>query len=101
MPEFPFAASAPDTEGKVIEVLGPSFAAKLEGSESARYELNRKVSPLESERCTGTTGRLGSLTEGLSFAMAGSSQFLIVPSYIPARTVPFSLRWVFCIPGRL
>jgi hypothetical protein len=59
--------------------------------------VNRNVSPELSNRCTGTTGVPGSRTPGLSLAIFGSFQVLIVPWYISASTLPLSLRWV---PGR-
>ncbi len=41
--------------------------------------MNRKVSPLLSERCKVTIGRLGNVTPGLSEVMAELFQLVILP----------------------
>ncbi len=79
MPEFPFSARAPGAFGHVIVVLNPSVLPHPFGSASDRKVENKNVSPLPSERCSVTIGMSGSVTDGLSAAIAGSFQVVILP----------------------
>ncbi|CKO50569.1 Uncharacterised protein [Mycobacterium tuberculosis] len=78
----------------------PGDLPQPSGSCLDRYWVNKKVSPDPSERCSGTTAVPGRFTPGLSAAICGSSQVLMVPWYMAARTFPFSLRCSLT-PGRL
>ena len=57
------------------------------------------VVPEASERCTTVIAVDGSVTPGLSFAIAASSHFLIFSEKILASVVPLS--WSFSTSGKL
>src|SRR4051794_26412054 len=93
-PSEPFAAWPP---GHCSSLPVPSFQSP---PDVASRNLDRmSVLPELSERCTGWTGVAGSCTPGLSAAIFGSFQVLIVPEKMPDRTAGDSLR--FWTPGRL
>ena len=56
-----------------------SVAGQSAGSWAFRYEVNRNVLPELSARCRVVIFMLGSVTPGLSVAIAGSFQVLILP----------------------
>ena len=60
-----------------------------------------KVVPEPSERCTTAIACFGSLTLGLSFAIAGSFQLLILPRKILASVGPSSMSSPGLMPSRL
>jgi len=49
------------------------------GSEAVRNELNKKVSPELSERCTVMIDMLGNVTPGFSAAILASFHLVILP----------------------
>ena len=80
MPELPFAARAPGDVRPRDAVRGPPSAlTKLLESPSLHVEVNRKVSPEESERWIVTIGVAGILTPLFSFWIAVSFQVVIEP----------------------
>src|SRR5437588_358751 len=91
MPELPCSPSAPGAAGHGIVVLKPYLEDQV-GSVFERYDEKRKVSPLLSERCSVTTGMLGSVTPRLRLAICVAFHFVIWPWYIPESTLPESLR---------
>ena len=63
--------------------------------------MKLKVVPDPSERCTTAIACVGSLTSGLSLAIAASSQFLISPRKILASVGPSRMRSPGLMPSRL
>ena len=52
------------------------------------------VVPESSERCTGVTARFGRVLPGLSAAISGAFQFVILPRNMPANATPPAMNWV-------
>src|SRR5580693_4580370 len=94
MPLLPCSPSAPGTAGQVT-VVSTFVSLQPLGSWEFRKLVNRNVSPELSARCSGTTFRLGSGTPGLSALIAGSSQLVIFPVYMPTSTAASSLSGTF------
>src|ERR671936_2969131 len=96
MPPFVFesAAATPEEPLPLIPV-GQSTATPCPtcerhcGLTADRYWVKLNVVPLLSERWIGVMSRLGRLSAGLSFLIAGSFHFLILSRKMFARTVPF------------
>src|ERR1700743_644764 len=80
-PSLPFP---PIPTGQLTELPLPTFACHS-GLTEARYVVKMLVVPLPSARCETTTGCLGRVTPGLSFAIAESCQVLMVPRKMPAK----------------
>src|SRR5271154_104697 len=84
-------------DGNLMIEAVPSFQALA--AASTRYWEKFAVVPEESARTASVIVSLGSLTPGLSAAIAELFQFVISPWKICARTAAFSLRPV--TPDRL
>src|ERR1022692_3715162 len=78
-PGFPDAACPP---GQLMVLPVPSV--HVDGAALVRYNVKLAVVPDPSERCTVVMAVAGNLTPGLSPAMAGSFQVVILPAKIPA-----------------
>src|SRR5260370_39822463 len=101
MPPLPVSPSAPETLGQDTVVLTLE-ELQSPGSWALRYEVNRKVLPELSARCSGTIAVAGSDTPGLSAVIAESCHFVILPEEICASTLPLSLRCADALtPGML
>ena len=77
MPPLPIAATAPVTFGHATVV--PGGIVHPDGSDAVRNELNKKVSPELSERCTVMMGMSGNVTPGFSAAILASFHLVILP----------------------
>src|SRR5215472_13103155 len=81
---------APAPAGQLTDVLAPTLLFHS-GLTAERYDVNTKVVPEPSARCTGAIARLGSFVPGLSAAIFGSFHFVILPAKMSASTSPVSL----------
>src|SRR6478735_1564304 len=65
--------------------VSPAVRVKVEAAALARYFENAEVVPEPSERTATVTAVLGRVAPGLSAAIFGSFQVLMVPMKMPAR----------------
>src|SRR5580658_2025792 len=100
-PRSPDWAIIPETVGQ--KEVGPQVGARPDAVQKAFHtdgywliihSESSNDDPAPSERTTGTMGSFGSLSAGLSAAMAGLSQLVISPVKILAMFSPESLRLV-------
>jgi hypothetical protein len=76
-PELP-VAPVPVAVGQLGALLTPTGLAQA-GEIALKYEVTTYEVPDESARCTGWIAAEGSVTPGLSFLIAGSFHFVILP----------------------
>src|SRR3954454_17081679 len=76
-----------------VQFLPPSNV-QTSGAVAARNLVKLSVVPDSSERCTDLTAVAGSVALGLSFLIAGSFHFVILPAKILAIVVGDSCRSV-------
>src|SRR5450755_3709780 len=87
----PAFLAAPVPTGHLTVLSEPTWDFQV-GLQSARNVVKPAVVPDESERCTTVIFVLGSFIPGLSLAIAGSFQVLILPRKMFAVVGPSSLR---------
>src|SRR5580698_7004058 len=100
MPEFPISPRAPGALGHGTVVLKATVLPQPLGSASERKEVNRNVSPLLSDRCRVTMGRLGSVTPGLMAVIDASFQLVTLPWKMLESSLPVNFRCAVT-PGML